>query len=741
MSGRSPLDRLADLYGIEADYTDVWRKRHVVGDDSKRALLEAMNVAASGDAEVADSLAAAEASRRRRVAPPVSVLDSGASGFLNLNDVKGGGRFSWSLELENGDVHRGDTKVGDLTATGAGKSLSISGCRRLELGVDPPPGYHRLTLEGIGAEPVTTAIVAAPRRAFGVGNLGSANRLWGISAPLYGLRSGRSWGIGDFSDLGAVAEVAADAGAALLGLNPVHALFPELPERVSPYSPSSRLYLNALHIAIDDVPELRDSGPARSVLENASFVSELERARAGRQVDYPRIAALKRQVLEHLFQTFRETCGRGTPRREAFEAFVLDRGESLARHALFEALSGHFHAGDPRIDDWRDWPAPFQDPHSAEVAAFAAEQRDRIDFFKYLQWLAEDQLLSAQGRAKRVGMPVGLYLDLAVGVNPGGADSWADQDGIAQDANLGAPADHFNPNGQDWGLAPFNPRTLRDRAYAPFIDLLRANMRAAGALRIDHALGLSRSFWVPKGPPGGYVRYPFDDLLAVIRLESHRHECVVVGEDLGNVPDGFRDTQEASGLLGYRVLQFERDAGGAFRRAADYPQRAVASVSTHDLPTLVGYWAGRDIDWRDDLGLYPEAGQAGRERLSRAADREALLALLAAEGLLPSAVDPRSPPDGLPWSVTTAIHRFLGRTPCDIVLMQLIDALGAVEQENLPGTVDSYPNWRRRLPLTVEELGRDHRLHILAGIIAEARRTVRKDNAPQPGRQDIQGRI
>lgn len=734
-----PLDGLAADFGIEPDYTDIWGRRHVVGADSKRALLCAMGVAASDDRDVADSLAAAQASRRDRVLPPVCLADAG--GPCDVSLAAGGGGFDWSLETETGETHSGGGVVDELDIVAGGNPADRFGRRRLPLGVDLPPGYHRLTVDGIGGKPATTTIIAAPRRAFGTGDLKSAEPLWGISAPLYGLRSGRNWGVGDFDDLGALVGVAAEVGASLVGINPVHALFPDMPDRVSPYSPSSRLHLNPLHIAIEDIPEWRASDKARSLMASAAFAAELTRARAGRQVDYRRIAALKRQILELLFQTFQDVCGPGMARREAFEAFVLDRGESLTRHARFEALFEHFHDRDPGCESWRDWPASCRNPHGAEVAAFATERRDRIDFFKYLQWLAEDQLASAQGRAKRAGMPVGLYLDLAVGVNPGGADSWADRDSIVQDVHLGAPADHFNANGQDWGLAPFNPVTLRARAYAPFIDLLRANMRAAGALRIDHALGLSRSFWLPKGTPGGYVRYPFDDLLAVIRLESHRHQCVVIGEDLGNVPDGFRDTQEAAGLLGYRVLQFERDDAGTFRRAADYPRRAVASASTHDLPTLAGFWTGRDIDWRDDLGFFAEAGQADDERRGRAADRRALLDLLAVEGLLPRGLDPGNPPADPPWSVTTAIHRFLGRTPCDIVLMQLIDALGVVEQENLPGTVDTYPNWRRRLPLTVEELGADHRLRALAKVILEARREGRDGGAPRPDRQDIQGRI
>ncbi|MGH6912391.1 MAG: 4-alpha-glucanotransferase, partial [Geminicoccales bacterium] len=370
---------------------------------------------------------------------------------------------------------------------------------------------------------------------------------------------------------------------------------------------------------------------------------------------------------------------------------------------------------------WRLWPEPYRDPHSAEVARFAAAHRDRVAFFAWLQWLADEQLAQAQRRAAAV-MPIGLYLDLAIGVDPDGAEAWAQRDSIVDGASLGAPPDEFNEGGQNWGLAPLAPRALRDQAYAPLISTLRRAMRHAGALRIDHILGLQRSFWWPaNGAPGAYVQQPLDDLLGIVALESHRHRCVVVGEDLGTVPEGLRRSLSEAGLLGCSVLYFEREPDGAFRPGARYRSSSVASNGTHDLPTLAGWWAGRDIDWRERLGLHKEPLQAELERLDRIEERRALLRLLAAEGLLPDGVAPDDPPATIPWRVVEALHRVLARSPAELMALQIADALGRIEQANLPGTIDRHPNWRRRLDRSVAGIGRARRLETLAAAIRNER--------------------
>jgi 4-alpha-glucanotransferase len=712
---RKRLARLARLYGIEHSYRDIWGRRHDTQAASQSALLAAMGVPATSDAEVESSLAAAESAAWREPLPPVIVTRTARpSAVVTLPERAG--RLAWSVRTEAGAILRGEVDPAALAVVD-GAAVDGSRRRRYRLPLPQLPiGYHRLELAN---EPATTCLIVTPQQALGIADVGAGDRLWGVTAPLYGLRSEASWGIGDLADLGRLAELSGGLGAAFVGINPIHAQLPAAPERYSPYSPSSRRSLNVLLIAIEQVPELAQSEAAQALLASTDFQARLERARGAELIDYPAIAALKLEALAPLFATFR--AHPRSSRSAAFDAFRREAGPRLERQALFDALFEHFHGQDPAHHTWRTWPLPYQDAASAEVARFAAAHRERVAFFAWLQWLAEEQLEQAQRQAS-AAMRLGLYLDLAVGVTPDGAEAWADRDSIVAGASLGAPPDEFNEAGQNWGLAPLSPYGLRARAYAPIIEILRSGMRHAGALRIDHILGLQRSFWWPAGgAPGAYVRQPVDDLLGVVALESHRQRCVVVGEDLGTVPAGLRRQLDRTGVLGCSVLYFERAQDGSFRRTAEYRSRSIASIGTHDLPTLAGFWAGRDIDWREKLGLYGDPGQAEHERCARRAELAALLRLLEVEGLLPQGIDAGAPPDDLPWPVAVALHRMLARSPALLMALQLEDALGTIEQANLPGTVDQHPNWRRRLEPSMAGLGRAHRLHELAAAIAGER--------------------
>jgi 4-alpha-glucanotransferase len=376
---------------------------------------------------------------------------------------------------------------------------------------------------------------------------------------------------------------------------------------------------------------------------------------------------------------------------------------------VFEALHEYFMSEGMPFS-WHAWPAAMRDPHSAEVAEFARAHAQRVDFFQYLQWEADRQLGAAAKAGHEAGLAVGFYRDLAVGVDPHGAEAWADQELIAPGAAIGAPPDPLSRAGQNWGLAPINPLVLRRRGFAPLVAALRANMRHAGILRIDHVMGLQRLYCVPAGGPataGAYVSYPFGDLLRLVALESRRNECAIVGEDLGTVPDGFRDTMRAANALSYRVVVFERRDDASFAPPHDYPPLAAASAATHDLATLKGFWLGRDIEWRQRLGIYPDEAAAMTEASERRRDRHLLLDALATEGLLPrerfgeflaSDVPSYTPELG------EAIHVFLARSHARLMLVQLEDAAGEIEQANLPGTSDSHPNWRRRLSVRLEPL-------------------------------------
>jgi 4-alpha-glucanotransferase len=522
-------------------------------------------------------------------------------------------------------------------------------------------------------------------------------RVWGITCQLYSLRSARNPGIGDFEDLATLAEQAARAGADFIGVNPLHALFFADPSRCSPYSPSSRRFLNPLYIAVDRLPQ------AAAGLDHA----RVEALRDMHLVDYVEVARLKRGALERAYRAFLS----GDPEKaKAFQDFCDDRGSALRSFALYEALSeAMVRARHPAA--WHVWPKPYRDPNSEVVRLFAQENAEHVEFHMWLQWVAERQLRIAQHRALAAGMRIGLYLDLAVGVAPDGADTWSDPDAVVADARLGCPPDMFNEGGQDWGLAPLSPKALRSGRLEAFAAVLAALMRSAGAVRIDHVMGLTRLYLIPadaQASEGAYLRYPFRDMLRVLAETSWRRRTVVIGEDLGTVPSGFREMMHEAEIQGYRVFYFEREEDGRFRHPQAYTQRALACISTHDLPTLKGWWKGTDIDERERLGITSAEGAANM-RASRVHDRLLLLRLLNEEGLLPAELEPMlydnaSCPDELPPSVSVAAHAMIAKAPSRLVAVQLEDLAGVGEQANLPGTVDEHPNWRRKLPMNLSAL-------------------------------------
>jgi 4-alpha-glucanotransferase len=597
---------------------------------------------------------------------------------------------------------------------------------RMPLPPDLLHGYHRLSMAVRGHSDAggSLPLIVTPARCYGPAQ---GSRLWGLTAQLYGVRSQRNWGMGDFTDLAELTERAASVGASAVGVNPLHALFPPDPNHISPYSPSSRLFLNVFYLDPEAVPDLAESSEAHALLGDAGFLGELAKARAAELVDYPAVWQLKLRVLELLFESFRERhLAAVSERAQAFHAFRAEMGQALEQHATFDAL--HEHALQTSGTwSWHDWPEPLRRPDSPEVAAFAREHRDRVDFFAYLQWQADQQLDAAQARARAAGMVLGLYNDIAIGVTPASATAWASPGICLSGVSVGAPPDFFNLHGQNWGLAPLSPAGLREGAYAMFTAALRHNMRHAGAVRIDHVMGLKRLFWIPEGAApaeGAYVRYPFADLARIIALESERHRCLVIGEDLGTVPRGFRPAMQRAGLLSCRVLYFERERDGEFAPPEAYPRQALVSVSTHDLPTIRGFWTDGDLKWRALLGRFPDEDAFRRAQAERDRDRVLLLHALQRAGLLPPGIDPEQPPDEPSDELVLALHRYLAATPGHLVMVQLEDALGEEEQPNLPGA-DQHPNWRRKLGRSLEALDEEPMVARIAEAMAAAGRSFR----------------
>ncbi len=729
---RDILDRLAALAGIEPAYHDIWGEGRALSGPSKSALLAAMGLAAATVAEAEKSLAGLERAAWQRLLDSVVVRvargDASLAAPIHHPASAVAGYLAWTLTEEDGARHRGRVRVADLPLMARHAIGTETFERRaLALPANLPLGYHRLeaVLEGCG-DPIAdaTTLIVAPSQCYLPDTLTKAPGLWGFALQIYGLAGPRSWGMGDFGELGRFAERARELGANVIGLNPTNALFIGNPAHASPYAPSHRGFLNPLYIEIEAVPEFAACEPARIDVAAPAFQARLAAARASRDVDYVAVAALKLPILERLYATFRATASEA--RAADFARFRTAGGAALADFAIFEALSEHFRDGKIGHFPWRDWPAAYRDPASPEVAAFAVAHDERLGFHQYLQWEAERQLAAAAARAQ--GMALGLYRDLALGADPHGAEGWIQQRSLAFGAALGAPPDPFNPQGQNWGLPPFNPIALRERAYGPFIDLLRANMRHAGALRIDHVLGFNRLFWIPAGEAaasGGYVRAPLDDLVAITALESQRARCVVVGEDLGTVPDGLRERLAAAAILSCRLLYFERDPDGAFHRPEAYPALAHLAVGTHDLPTLPGYWRDRDIEVFAALGLFPSAAAEQNARVDRAAARQALIVALIDEGLWPEG---RAVPASASDDLVAAAYAFLARAPGRLLMVQLEDVLGQLEQTNLPGTTSGHDNWCRKLPVSGEALANDPRLTSLARLL----RAIRPAGAAGP---------
>jgi 4-alpha-glucanotransferase len=518
--------------------------------------------------------------------------------------------------------------------------------------------------------------VSAAERCFGIDDIAPGARLWGSAVQLYGLRRDGDGGIGDFGGAVAMAQGIAPFGADALALSPTHALFTARPNHYAPYAPSSRAFLN---------PFLAD--PA--LVFGTDRVGQAH-ANQDALIDWPARSQEKLATFRALFQDFE-----GDPLNADFERFQVERGTALIRHALFEVLDAQ-----AEIHDWRRWPEAWRDPARA-AASLSFVDGDELRFHIFLQWLAHRSMAAAQAAARDAGLRIGLIADIAVGVDPTGSDAWSRQSDMLTGLSIGAPPDLFNPQGQNWGLTALSPRALASDGDAPFIDILRANMACAGGIRVDHAMGLRRLWLIPEGASAGegaYLTYPFELLLRQIAQESRRHRAIVIAEDLGTVPPGFSDRLNEAGILGMRILWFERERE-RFMLPAEWRREAVAMTSTHDLPTVAGWWRGDDIATKEALGFYREGEAAPKVKAQRLRDRKELWRALRESACAKA----RQPPSRSTAAVTEGAIRFVARTPARLALIPLEDLVGEKDQPNLPGTVTEHPNWRRRQKATTEK--------------------------------------
>lgn len=726
----NPLDQLCNLYGVLPAYNDIWGNSHHASASSKAALLGAMGVPANSEDEIAASLHAFERGRWENPLPPVQVLreplpeppteppTEPAQPYhvpyrvaVTLPVTEDKATYRWHLRRESGREDWGEFIPGRMEEVERGQLDEQQFVRRtLPLNLILEQGYHHFAIEradgrGVAGE---MQLIIAPATCYQPPAIQGQGRTWGFSLQLYAVRSERNYGMGDLGDLRRLIEFCAEGGSSTLLLNPLHALFPDAPEHASPYSPSSRAWFNSLYLDVEAIPDFTESEEVRSLVLAPQFQAQLRALRAAEQVDYRGVADVKSNLFNRLYRHFRAVhLMENTDRAHAFRAFQSEHGESLRKQALFEALQEHFRAQDDAAWGWPVWPEPWRDPGGPEVAAFCEAHLDRVEYFEYLQWQVSIQLATVARRSRELGLGVGVMLDLAIGVAEGGGATWTRRGLYALDARVGAPPDDFNRLGQDWGLPPWIPHQLTALAYAPFVETLRANMRHSGALRKDHIMGLYRLFWVPRGrsaTEGAYVCYPFEDMLGILALESQRNKCLVVGEDLGTVPNEVREALQPMRVLSTRLLYFER-RDGRLKPPQEYPVEAVAAVTTHDLPTLAGFWQGLDIDLRDRLHLFPDEETRHRQIVERAADRAQLLVALESQGLLPpgAGVHQVGFPE-LTAELAAAVYTYLGQAPSKLLLVQMEDGFGVREQPNLPGADNAaYPSWRLKLPLNLEE--------------------------------------
>ncbi len=692
MQNQSALHRLASRVGILPSYVDqTGTETRVTSDETRVAILRAMGIDASTEERAREALEALETRERERVVAPVRVVRANGPDAATVSlraPEEPGGMVEWELELvwESGEPVR-------LAGTA---QPEWDGSFTVPLEEAPPEGYHALRAvvrAGGGERSGEQSLIVVPDASPSVRDVAGRERVFGVIANLYSVRGAGDWGIGDVSVLARLLEWTGSVGGAFVGVNPLHALRNRGTD-VSPYSPVSRVFRNPVYLDVEAVPGLRECEEAKRLMESPDLVRERDVLRAGDRVEYDRVMALKRRVLEAAYRACGPHAG------EDFRRWAGAQGEALTAFATFEALADRFGGG-----DWREWPGPFRDPRSPEVAAFREAHPEEVGFHRWLQWELDRQLGEAAARGGAAGLGIGLYQDLAIGTSPGGADVWAAPHLFLRGVGIGAPPDEYSASGQDWGLPPLDPRALREDAYRYWIALVRASLRHAGALRIDHAIGLFRQFWIPEGmdgKQGAYVRFPAEELLGILALEARRHGAVVVGEDLGTVPPEVPPVLRRRGVLSSRVFYFERE-DGAFRPAAEYEPMSLATANTHDMATLAGFWRGRDVEVRREVGIIESDEDAAEQSRARRGERRAVLERLAAEGVLPEAEEPATDAE-----LRGAVHAFLCRTPAAMVGLALDDLVGEVEPVNVPGVPpDRFAAWTRKLSVPVEALADD----------------------------------
>ncbi len=737
------ISELSTLCGIVPEYWDIFGKKHETTIETMQGVLKAMGLNVDSSEDIVREIRERKARPWKDFIGPVHVISVNAQPlaipvYVPIEqDKESGLSISWCVENEE----KASAKKKKRTVlSGSGLSIHqiqwLDGVRYIKvLLVDKERrdiGYYTLNAEfqhpekifpGISNKlRVQSRIIVTPDVCYVSPKLEQL-KVWGLSTNLYALNSKQNWGVGDFTDLQQIIRWLARAQGSLVGINPLHAIPNTAPFGVSPYSPLSRLYKNYIYLDIERIPEVEESDDARKFISSGKFRAHVDELRKKECVDYEAVAAVKEKILRKAFDIFfKKHYMRRTKRGREFQGYVSEEGSALESFALFMALR-RYMIKTRKVFSWQDWPEEYQGMDGKAVKKFKkTHEREKL-FYQYVQWLIDIQLKALFLEVKRRHMQIGLYFDLAVGSVGSGSDAWSHSEVMAQRAEVGAPPDDFSPDGQKWGFPPLIPEKLRETAYELFIRTIQKNMKYGGAIRIDHALGLFRIFWVPDSmmpKSGTYVQQPSEDLLRIIALESMRNKTMVIAEDLGTIGENAREMLQRYRMFSYRLFYFERNYPDPSFLAPDrYPERALCAVTTHDLPTLYGYWSGRDIETRRKLGTYPD--DVWKKNLNdRERDKKLILSALMSQGLIPEdyPVGSKGVTEMSP-ELCLAINRYLARTPCKILLVSLDDVIGTLEQQNLPGTVDEHPNWIQKTPLFLEEIMKDQRLIDLAGALKD----------------------
>ncbi|TXZ07297.1 4-alpha-glucanotransferase [Vibrio mimicus] len=721
MNQDNALKQVAEMAKIADRYVSAWGSEAQVEDDTIRHLLASLGYDTSSDEALLQS---AEKKHKKDVVDPVLVVHQGAAIEvpLYLGVSARESEFDWRLQTEQGEVLEGYLQsqiVRDERADGGPLVFALPN--------DLPLGYHTLLIARKRRKaPYEMALIVTPQACYKQPALVQGKKLWGPSIQLYTLRTQHNWGMGDFGDLKQLVADIASRGGDFVGLNPIHALFPANPEGASPYSPSSRRWLNILYIDVSSVPEFALSAEAQQKVGSPEFQQRLQKVRDAHWVNYSEVAELKMSVLPLLFAEFKKRhLDKHSDRAHAFLNFVEEGGESLLHQAAFDALHAQLHAEDTSVWGWPVFPEKYRRFDSAAVQKFIDEQKDQVHLYMYLQWIADAQIHEAQSLAEEKGMAVGLYRDLAVGVADSGSETWADHGNLLQDVSIGAPPDVLGPLGQNWGLPPLNPQVLQATAYDAYIKLLRANMKHCGALRIDHVLGLLRLWWIPKGEnatKGAYIYYPVKDMLAILALESHRHQCSVIGEDLGTVPDEIVELLRDAGVHSYKVFFFETSKeDGGYVSPAHYAEQSMAALCTHDMPTLRGFWHCDDLKMGREIGLYPDEEQLQGLFDDRLKSKQGILDSVAWHGYLPAGVGRDATQVPMDSYLSEALQLHVAAGSSALLSVQLEDWLEMDKPVNIPGTVNEYPNWRRKLSMNLDEIFAREEVNRIAARLTEVR--------------------